>query len=75
MTIPQSFNAGYGTDFFAYPELSVVEISDMFDLRKLDRKPVTEQVSLLFADRLAHLTLSLKELEEEKASLEKTAKK
>ena len=66
---------GYGTDFFAVPELSVVEISDRFDLGRLDSKPVTDQVSLLFADRLAHLTFSLRELEEEKASLEKATKK
>ena len=67
--------SGNGIDFFAFPELSVVEISGSFDLKRLDGKPVTEQVSLLFADRLAHVALSLRELEEEKASLGKATKK
>ena len=65
----------FGTDFLAVPELSVVEISDGFDLKSLDSKAVTEQVSLLFAERLEHLAFSLRELEAEKASLEKATKK
>jgi hypothetical protein len=66
---------GYDTDFFAVPELSVVEVSDKFDLGRLDGKPVTEQVSMLFADRLARLKIALRELEAEKSLLEKATKK
>lgn len=61
----------YETDFLAVPQLSVVEVSEKFDLTRLDGKPLKDQVKLLFADRAARLKISLRELEEERDLLDK----
>ena len=66
-------NLSHDADFQALAELSVVEVSDHFDLSQLGGKPVKEQVALLFSDRLAMLRSTLPKLEAEKPLLEKAA--
>jgi len=67
-------NLSHDGDFQALAELSVVEVSDQFDLRHLDGKPVKEQVASLFSNRLATLHSTLPKLEAEKALLEKAVR-
>jgi len=64
-------NLGYDDDFQALAELSVVEVSDQFDLSQLDGKPVKEQVASLLSNRLATLRSTIPKLEAERTLLEK----
>lgn len=61
----------YSGSFQALAELSVVEISDHFDLSQLDGKPLKEEVTSLLSDRLATLRSTIPKLEAEKTLLEK----
>lgn len=59
------------TDFFAVPELSVVEVSSNFDLKTLDGKELKEQMQSVFSSHLFEVEEKIAPLMQEKGLLEK----
>ena len=63
--------SAFGTDLLALPELSVIPLSAYLDLKTFEGKPLKEQVSLGFKERLDDVIVAQKALAKERALLEK----